>query len=97
MTWLSFFLWLTSLYCLYYLLNILFDWSRQGPQNKGAEVQELSFIENQTAEKINLIVEKPKLDAVAQPVSKGLGGVSMKNLFELARTESINLTSSVSF
>ena len=94
MTWLQFFLWLTSLYCFYYLANIIIDWSKQQSQTKATQVQELTHhIPEQISPHEEIVEEAP----ISEPVSKGLGGVSMKSIFQLARTEAINLTGSVSF
>lgn len=105
MTYLQFFLWLTGIYSLYYLINILWDWSNRQSVSKAAEVHELTFIEQHVVEKIipvsPAVIPEPVAEAVVEavvlPVSRGLGGVTMANLFELARMETINLTTSVQF
>lgn len=97
MTWLQFFIWLTSLYCFYYLANIIIDWTKQQSETKATQVQELTFIEHQIPEQISPHEEIIEEAPIPEPVSKGLGGVSMKSIFQLARTEAINLTTSVSF
>ncbi|MBE9599891.1 hypothetical protein [Pedobacter sp. MC2016-24] len=98
MTWLQFFLWLTGLYLSYYLLNIFLDWGRAQRLDKVLESQELTFSESHHPEKVDLIPEKKvKATTTSAPPSTGLSGVSITDLFELARTESIHLTRAVTF
>ncbi len=98
MTWLQFFIWLTGLYLIYYVSNILIDWSRAQSPEKEPESQVLTFSEQQAPEQVDLKPEPPrKTVAVSAPPVTGLGGVSITGLFDLARRESIHLTRTVAF
>lgn len=100
MNYLHFFFWLTGIYSIYYLINILWDLSKKHAQTKDSDVHHLTFIDANTTEKVLPAPESKSqipFEPITEPVSKGLGGVTMMNLFELARKETINLTTSVSF
>jgi len=111
MTWLQFLLWVAGLYTLYYLLMILLDVSGKDPAKAGAAMShELTFAEPVEVQKLspeplsvsdnkpatafaNERVIKPK----SEPEVIGSGGVSLKDLFSMARDESILYTRSVSY
>lgn len=98
MTWLNFFLWLSCLYCAYYLINIIFDlMSIQTGAAREEDILELNFLENQVAQPLSYEVQQPDIPVQPEPASKGLGGVTLKGVFDLARSESIHLTKQVSF
>jgi hypothetical protein len=102
MNWLHFFLWVAGLYALYYLLVILYDVA--GTKNApaaGTISNELTF-----SEKVHPV------QLQHQPVSENAegttakkherevivsGGVSLKDLFNLARQEAIIYTNPVSY
>lgn len=109
MTWLQFLLWITGLYFLYYLVMILFDLRLSNRKKVGqAMSHELSFSEPVSTQHVQLPAEdytpkpalavppvvnlpEPELDIIAS------GGVTMRNLFSLAREEAIQYTPRVSF
>lgn len=110
MTWLQFLLWVTGIYILYYLLMILID-SAGGARARAGQAmsQELTFAEYHEPEKLAHIEEVP--DAVSgdtpkttmvlkpqgEPETISSGGVSLRELFSLAREEAIVYTHPVSF
>ena len=112
MTWLHFLLWITGIYGLYYLANILYDLSFSA---RSADVMtttnELSFVETHQPQKLE---HSPPANAEPAkepgPASVGANskikkepeivasrGVTLKNVFNLAREESIIYTKAVSF
>jgi hypothetical protein len=99
MTWINFLSYLAMGYAAYYLLIILMD---SGPSlgNNSESSPVLTFSEHIEPEKIGL--EDYGKGATAGKNSSGsgsvaLGGVSIKDLFELARKDAIEFTKSVSF
>lgn len=87
-------------YLCYYLALIITDalFSKIIKSEKN-EIPVLTFSEYSPPEKI--ILEDFNSDSVngnnSDPASVGLGGVSLQNLFELARQDALQYTRSVSF
>lgn len=99
-TWLQFSLWLIGFYTLYYLSNILFDvlYKKQPDSGGDPAIHELSFIEDQLTQQVSLERPKPKKEIPPViPSTVGLGGVSLKTLFHLARTEAIEVPKPIIF
>ena len=110
MNWLHFFLWVGSIYLLYYLALILFD-AADGRRTAatGPQVHELTFAENvvpakMTGHTANEAETPPKtrLDEAVrerkqEPEMIGSGGVVIDSLFRLCKQEAIIYTRSVSF
>jgi len=86
-------------YLCYYLALILTDalFSKSFQAEKN-EIPVLTFTENSPPEKVSLEDFKTG-GAVTEsgPASIGLGGVSLQNLFVLARQDALQYTKSVSF
>jgi hypothetical protein len=99
MTWINFLSYLAMGYAAYYLLVILMD-SRPA-QGKSAEALSLlTFSETVEPEKVSLENFTNAASSARNgsgPASVALGGVSIKDLFELARKDAIEFTKSVSF
>jgi len=110
MNWLHFFLWVAGLYALYYLAVILADVAGgKGAAAAKSLSPELTFSEtvqpvalqhgagaesgdnNKTHPGENIPAKKQQPEVVAS------GGVSLKDLFSLARREAIIYTNSVGF
>lgn len=102
MNWLHFFLWVAGLYALYYLVVILTDVA--GVKNvpaSGAMSNELTFSEKVqpvqlqhppvAADAGDTTTKKQEREVIAS------GGVSLKDLFNLARQEAIIYTNPVSY
>lgn len=87
-------------YLCYYLTLIVTDalFSKIITAEKN-EIPVLTFSEYQPPEKISLSDFKNGIvsGTGSEPASAGLGGVSLQNLFELARQDAIEYTKSVSF
>lgn len=98
MTWSNFLTWLIGIYLFYYAANLLYDLSFKRKRTTRSNSIELDFSENKPPKKI-VAREKPedKFLPLIEPVSVGLGGVSLAELFELARTDAIDFTTNVSF
>ncbi|TKC08014.1 hypothetical protein FA048_12685 [Pedobacter polaris] len=111
MTWLQFFMWMAAIYLLYYAINILIDsmGSRASPKSKDLASQQLTFSEdvkpqmmdetieeNYLNEEIEFSEKVEEADYSESPIETS-GGVSLKNLFDLARTEAIEFTKPVTF
>lgn len=95
MTWLQFTLWLAAAYACYYLLIILIDSAKASQGETPSEQAKLiSFEEVFEPVKVPVATIPPEAQ---QPISLASGGVNLKGLFELARTESIQFTAGVSF
>jgi hypothetical protein len=93
MTWIKFAFWLGGIYLAYYAALILWDIIRGSSSPVSSDAYELTFIEH---------VEPVRQDP--EPVSEyqgsavmSSGGVSLKQLFNLAREEAVEYTRSVSF
>lgn len=96
MTWLKFIYWLSGLYTLYYLANILWDMAR-AKKVAGTESPQLVF-EEQAPQKVAIDPPpSPKLPEKAQSPVFESGGVRLKQLFQLAKAESIVYTGAVSY
>jgi hypothetical protein len=95
MTWIKFTFWLLGIYTAYYAALITWDFlrSRGGAPADNAR-QELTFVEN--IEPIRLPAEDSNVPGKESPVSFS-GGVTLKQLFNLAREESVEYVKSVSF
>lgn len=96
MKWISFLTYLGIGYATYYLIIILLDsmnTSRNGPKDT---LPVLTFTETAEPEKISL-EDFADNTFHAEPASIGLGSVSLKDLFTLARQDAIEFTKSVSF
>lgn len=102
MNWLHFFLWIAGLYALYYLVVILIDLAgATGKPVAGTPVNTLTFSEQ--VEPVQLqhqtiaentggtTANKQEREVIAS------GGVSLKDLFNLARREAIIYTNPVSY
>src|ERR1700744_1627944 len=97
MTWFKFLCWLSGIYALYYLANILWDMAaeKRTPKPKGW-VNELRFSEDFIPQKIEPDTAGLKGGVPAVPVT-GTGGVPLKDLFTLARKDILVYTLPVSF
>ncbi|OKS88787.1 hypothetical protein [Mucilaginibacter polytrichastri] len=102
MTWIKFISWLTGLYFFYYVLNMAWDLMRSRHAGTKEAAPELHFeeavaptlvapaaLENKSA----LPTKKSTTDVAAS----ALGGVNVKDLFQLARLELIAYNQSVTF
>lgn len=100
MTWIKFIYWLLGFYTLYYLANIAWDLLRSKRQPAG-QAPELHFEEAAAPQKV--IAEKPKEKTEQakapqkEPVISAMGGVNLKDLFNLAKAEVIAYNRGVSF
>lgn len=102
MNWLHFFLWVAGLYVLYYLVMIRFDLAgTAGKTIAGPATQTLTFSEQ--VRPVQLQQEAAANEAGGTTGNKqareviSSGGVSLKDLFNLARQEAIIYTNSVSY
>lgn len=109
MNWLHFLLWIAGLYALYYLVVVLIDLAgSSGKPIAGTAPQALTFSEqvapvqlqhqsatesadNKTGLNEDRSQAHPKKEVIAS------GGVSLRDLFSLARQEAIIYTNSVSY
>lgn len=93
MTWIRFATWLCGLYVLYYLGIILWDLMKNRlPQSKSSS-HELTFSEDIAP--VSTFAED-KVPESGDPVISS-GGVSLRQLFNLAREEAIEYIRPVSF
>lgn len=94
MTWIKFALWLLGIYSLYYVALILWDFLRTQGGYTNNEKHELTFVED-------IHPVKSFLEEISgsgkEPAVTFSGGVSLKELFNLAREESVEYIKSVSF
>ena len=102
MNWLHFFLWVAGLYALYYLVVILTDVAAaKNVPAAGAMSNELTFSEK--VQPVQLQHQLVAVDAAGTTTKKqereviASGGVSLKDLFNLARQEAIVYTNPVSY
>jgi hypothetical protein len=93
MTWIKFALWLCGIYFTYYAAMIFWDIIRSGFSSTVSETHELSFAEH--FEPIRPGAEYIKEYPASAVVDSG--GVSLKQLFSLAREEAVEYTRAVSF
>ena len=100
MSWLKFIYWTSGLYALYYLANIAWDLLRQKSAPKEG-TQELTFSDAQAPEKIEPPLKKnkeePEKKTGGDPVISAMGGVGLKDLFNLAKAEVIAYNRAVTF
>ncbi|BAU51952.1 hypothetical protein [Mucilaginibacter gotjawali] len=94
MTWLKFALWLLSIYTIYYVALIFWDNLRNNRGETGSDKYELTFVED--IHPVKSLVEEITGSGKESPVAFS-GGVSLKQLFNLAREESVEYIKSVSF
>ncbi|MBB6107822.1 hypothetical protein SAMN05421821_101265 [Mucilaginibacter lappiensis] len=94
MTWIKFALWLLGIYTLYYVALIIWDILRTNRGDTGSEKHELTFVEDIQPVKsfADEIIASGKESSVTFS-----GGVSLKQLFHLAREESVEYIKSVSY
>jgi hypothetical protein len=94
MTSLKFALWLISIYAIYYVAIILWDNLRANRGESESDKHELTFVEDihPVQSLVEEIIGSGKESSVAFS-----GGVSLKQLFNLAREESVEYIKSVSF
>ncbi|WP_316786589.1 hypothetical protein [Pedobacter frigiditerrae] len=109
MNWTQFLLSLAAVYCLYYLLNVLFDLLRsRGQSASEAGQEELIFSEEHQPTQINsdgtaASLAKDSAPGVEgrQSISSGqlqsTGGVSLKQLFSLAQSDLIEYTKAIPY
>jgi hypothetical protein len=93
MNLIRFALWLSGIYLAYYLALILWDTLRSGYTPDSSGPQHLTFSEHQEAVPRLL---QPEAELAASAVISS-GGVSLKQLYSLAKDEAIEYTRNVSF
>ncbi len=94
MTWLKFALWLLSIYSIYYVALIFWDNLQTKRGETGSDKHELTFVED--IQPVQSFVEELTASGKESSVAFS-GGVSLKQLFNLAREESVEYIKSVSF
>lgn len=94
MTWIKFALWVLGIYTSYYAALICWDFLRTNRSGTATDKHELTFVEDILPVKslVEEITGSGKESAIAFS-----GGVSLKQLFNLAREESVEYIKSVSF
>ena len=93
MNLIRFALWISGIYLAYYVALILWDTLRSGHTPDSSGPQHLTFTEHQEAVP-RLLQPEPDLSGSAIISS---GGVSLKQLYSLAKDEAIEYTRNVSF
>ena len=94
MTWIKFALWLLGIYSIYYAAIIFWDFLRTNRQGTVSDKHELTFVED--IEPVKSLVEE--VTATGKESSFAFsGGVNLKQLFNLAREESVEYIKAVSF
>lgn len=100
LNWLTFLTITSAGYFCYYLALIVTDamFSKKINAEKD-EIPVLTFTEFSLPEKVSLedFKSNNKSGVATEPASIGLGGISLQNIFELARQDAIEYTKSVSF
>ncbi|QEM07845.1 hypothetical protein DIU31_031700 [Mucilaginibacter rubeus] len=101
MTWIKFISWLAALYAFYYLLNIAWDFFRNKKKGGNDAGPELHF-EEATAplQVVPETLEEKKVEPKKgsnEAAASALGGVRVKDLFQLAKLELIAYNQSVTF
>lgn len=96
MNWLHFTLWVCGIYALYYLILILFDVARSSRSPALSGPGELTFAEDVRPQVLDP-GELVALQTKREPAVIASGGVSIKDMFGLARKEMIVFTRAVSF
>lgn len=102
MTWIKFIYWLTGLYAFYYLLNILWDVLRTKRAGSVETTPELHFEEAVTPRTVTVTAPEPEKPEAGKkgktdPVASAIGGVGLKDLFNLAKAELIAYNRAVTF
>jgi hypothetical protein len=98
MNWINFLSYLGMIYLLYYLSVYALERMTAPPSGPSAVLPVLTFSENTSPEQVRTEeVTGSSVDSGLVPAAVGLGGVSLKDLFELARKDVITYTRSVSF
>lgn len=94
MTWLKFAICLLGIYAIYYVALIFWDNLRTNREESGIDKHELTFVEDILPVKslVEEIIGSGKESSIAFS-----GGVSLKQLFNLAREESVEYIKSVSY
>ncbi|WP_207423772.1 hypothetical protein [Desertivirga brevis] len=109
MKWSQFLLYLSSIYMLYYSINFLFDFLRFKRYERQVPEDETIFFAGEVEP--TLVVTQDEPVEVAKPPSvnpviissypiedlQSTGGVSLKELFELAKQDVIQLTRPIPF
>jgi hypothetical protein len=94
MTWIKFAIWLLGIYTIYYATLIFWDYLRTKRGDTESDKHELTFVED-------ILPVKSPIDEVSASGKESAvafsGGVSLKQLFNLAREESVEYIKSVSF
>jgi len=93
MNWIKFAIWLSGLYTIYYAAVILWDITRNGRSPAGAASNELTFAEH-------IEPSRPEPEYISEQQGSAMissGGVSLQQLFMLAREEAIEYIRPVSF
>jgi hypothetical protein len=94
MTWIKFALLMLGSYTGYYAAIIFWDYFRSRSGKAANDQQELTFIED--IEPVKSLPEEPNVSGKETSTSFS-GGVSLKQLFNLAREESVEYIKSVSY
>jgi len=94
MTWIKFAIWLLGIYLIYYAALIFWDFLRNNRGETTADKHELTFVED--IEPIRSPVEEVAVPANDSSIAFS-GGVNLKQLFNLAREESVEYIKAVSF
>ena len=94
MTWIKFALWLLGIYTIYYAAIIFWDQLRNNRTPAENSNHELTFVEDIAPQ--TPYSEELSVSDIESPVTFS-GGVSLKQLFNLAREESVEYIKSVSF
>lgn len=105
MSWLQFLYWMLGIYTSYYSITIAFDVAKSRRDISMSSANETTVvIDLPEAEKVSLKeIEDEEIDyfvgdgEIGEPPIVFSGGVSIKELFALARSETIEYTSGVSF
>lgn len=105
MSWIQFLSWMLGIYAFYYSGLIAFDLlGSRRPAGTGSENGSIVVIDIPEPEKVSLKeIEDEQIDyfigegEMDEPPIIFSGGVSIQELFALARSESVEYTSSVSF
>lgn len=93
MTWIRFALLLLGIYTIYYAVLISWDQLRPGRGNQTSDKHELTFVED--IEPVRTADNDPPPGT--EPSVVFSGGVSLKQMFNLAREESVEYIKAVSF
>ncbi|TFF37683.1 hypothetical protein [Mucilaginibacter psychrotolerans] len=94
MTWMKFAVWLFGFYTLYYAAIIFWDQLRSKRAHTQQDKHELTFVED--IEPIRSHIEESAANDTGSSIASS-GGVSLKQMFNLAREEVIEYTRAVSF